>query len=229
MSRNKLYIPLDECFNMFSISSSTTGLVVPLAPFGYSRIHLTIYIKNMEMKDRVQKLSIHLTNELTGDIIKEFWFEFAVGSIEQHLSKKFKTFVHGYLDIITMHLVEEDTLSDKELYCSDCFINSQLDYKKLNKKTNAETQYSDLIEKIETAQPADFKICSDPNHRLLIDIKSNQMYINSSIGVLKLTGNDKMTAELMSLIETTFTDEIKSIHEIIEEFKDILEDYKVNV
>ena len=229
MSRNKLYIPLDECFNMFSISSSTTGLVVPLAPFGYSRIHLTIYIKNMEMKDGFQKLSVHLTNELTGDIIKEFWFEFAVDLVEQHLSKMFENFVHDYLDILTMHLVEEDTLSNKKLYCYDCFINSQLDYNQLNKKTRAQKQYFKIIETLEAISPTDCNICSDSNHRQLIDIKTNAIYFKSSRGILKLTDNDKMATDLISLIETTFTDKIKSIDEIIEDFKEVLEEYKVDL
>jgi len=229
MSRNKLYIPLDECFNMFSISSSTTGLVVPLAPFGYSRIHLTIYIKNMEMKDEVQKLSVHLTNELTGDIIKEFWFEFAIGLVEQQLSKICETFVHDYLDIITMHLVEEDTLSIKELYCHDCFINSQFDSKHFNKKTKAKKQYFEIIEKMRTISPTDYNICSDSKHRLLIDIKTNEIYFNSSVGILKLTDNDKIATDLISLIETTFTDQIKSIDKIIADFKDVLEEYKVDL
>ena len=229
MSQNKLYIPLDECFNMFSISSSTTGLVIPLTPFGYSRIHLTIYIKNMEMKNGFQKLSVHLTNELTEEIIKEFWFEFAFDLVEQKLSKTFEKFADDYLDIITMHLVEEDTLSNKELYCHDCFINSQFDLKQFNKKRKAKKQYFKIIEKMKNISPTDFNICSDSKHRLLIDIKTNEVYFNSSVGILKLTDNDKMATDLMSLIETTFTDQIKSIDEIIEDFKEVLEEYKVDL
>jgi hypothetical protein len=226
MSKNKVYFPKDERFNLFCISSSSTGLVIPLAPFGYPDIHLTIYIKDMENKIGFRKLSIHLSNHQTGKIVKECCLEFNEELLNQQYSEKFKQFSDRYLSILQRYIVEEKNLQNKKLVCYDCF-NKQFSQYKLHKKELAKQSYKQMIKDLKNIPKYKSEPCFDSKHRLLIDLKTGKIYMKGTVGVLKYSSTSKMLKELDSVFKEVFPEEISWFDKLFKDFKKVLKEYKV--
>ena len=226
MSKNKIYFPKDERFNLFCISSSSTGLVIPLAAFGYPAIHLTVYIKEMQNKKGFQKLSIHLSNHQTSEIINEYFLEFNEDLLKQHYSEKFQQYLDKYLSIIQKYVVEEKNLQNKRLVCYDCFTKKQFISYPVHKKEIAKKSYKQMIKNLKKADAFDFEPCSDSKHNLLLDLNTWKIYRKTIRGVLKFSSNTKMMKELGSVYDEIFPDEINWMKKMIKDFKKTLKVYK---
>lgn len=226
--KKKIYFPKDERFNLCCISSSSTGLVIPLAPFGYPDIHLTACIRDMKTKEGVQKLNIHLTNHQTGKLIKKLcYLEFNEELIKQHYSEKFQQFVDMYLSIMQKYVVEEKNLKNKKLGCYDCFAKKQRSCYPVHKKELAKKSYKLMIDDLKNISKHKFEPCLDPKHRLLMDLNTGKIYMKSITGVLKYSSMSKMMKELRSVYKEIFSDELKRITELDKEFKEALKEYRV--
>ncbi|MFH1472722.1 MAG: hypothetical protein ABIF85_07585 [Nanoarchaeota archaeon] len=226
MSKNRIYFPKDERFNLFCISFSSTGIVIPLAQFGYPAIHLTVYIKKMQNKDGFQKLSIHLSNNQTSEIINECFLEFNEELLKQHYSEKFQRFVDKYLSIIKKYIVEEKNLQNKKLVCYDCFCKKLVSSYPVHKKEMAVNSYKYMIKDLKKIDQFTFEPCSDSKHRLLIDVKTGKIYMKTLKGILKFSRMSKMEKELWSVYKEVFPDEINWMKTTIKNFKKTLTRYK---
>jgi len=226
MSKNKIYFPKDERFNLFCISSSKNGLVIPFAQFGYPTIHLTFYIKEMQNKKGFQKLSIHLSDHYNGKIIKEYFLEFNDELIQKHYSEKFKVFVEKYLLILKKYIIEQKNLQNKKLECYDCFIQKFKQYE-VHKKEIAKKSYKQMIKDIKEIHSYNFPPCSESKHRLLIDLNTGKIYFKSIAGVFKYSSTTKMMKELDSIFKETFPEEISWMNKLNKDFRKILKEYKV--
>lgn len=226
MSKNKVYFPKDERLNLFCISSSKHGLVIPLAQFGYPAIHLTFYIKEMQNKQGFQKLSIHLSDHQSGTILKEYFLEFNEKLIKKHYSEKFKNFIDKYLTVLKKHIIEAKNLQNKKIECYDCFIQKFKQYK-VHKKEIAKQSYKQMIKDLEKIHKVVFEPCSDSKHRLLIDLNTGKIYFRSVAGVFKYSSATKMMKELDSIFKETFPDEIDWMDNLHKEFKKVLKEYKI--
>jgi hypothetical protein len=222
----KVYFPKDERFNLFCISSSKNGLVIPLAQFGYPDIHLTFYIKEMQNKESFQKLSIHLSDQQKGIILKEYLLEFNEELIKKHYSEKFKLFVDKYLSVLKKYIVEAKNLQKKKLECYDCFTKKFSQYN-VHKKEAAKQAYKQMIKDIKKIYKYNFEPCSDPTHKLLIDLNTGKIYFKSTAGVFRYSSTTKMIKELDSVFKEVFPDEIKWIDNLNKDFKKILKKYKL--
>lgn len=225
--KNKIYFPKDERLNLCSISSSSTGLIIPLAPFGYPAIHLTAYIKDMQNKKGFQKVGIHLKNHQTGEIIETRYLEFNDELLKQQYSEKFEQFVDKYLSIIQKYFVEEKNLKNKKLVCYDCFTEKQRSSYSLHKKELAKSSFKQMIEDMKNISKHKFEPCSDSKHRLLIDLSTRKIYMKSISGVLKYSSTSKMMRELDSIFKEIFPDELNWLDELEKDFKKALKGYRV--
>jgi len=227
MSKNKIYFPKDDRFTLFCISSSSTGLVIPLAPFGYPDIHLTAYIRNMQTKEGFQKVSIHLKNHQTGEIIEERFLEFNEELLKKHYSKKFEMFVEKYLSIISKYIVEEKNLKNKKFTCYDCFIKKQISSYPMHKRKMAIKSYKQIMNDLKNIHEHDVEPCSNSKHRLLIDLNTGKIYMKSIEGVLKYSSTSKMMNELGSVYKEIFSEEIEWMDMLDRDFKKALKEYRV--
>lgn len=222
----KVYFPKDERFDLFCISSSKQGLVIPLDPFGYPAVHLTFYIKEMQTKKGFQKLSIHLSDHLNSKIIKECCLEFNEKLIKKRYSEKFELFVDKHLSVLKNYIVEEKNLQKKKLECYDCFT-KRFDQYKIHKKKVAKQSYKAMIKYLKNIDKHKFKPCTDHRHKLLIDVNTGKIYMKTMAGVFKYSNTTKMMKELNLIFKEVFPEEIRWMDQLKKDFRNVLKEYKV--
>lgn len=225
---DKLYFPVDENFNLFCLSSSSTGLVIPLGPFGYPSTHLTIYMRDVVSKEGFQKLVIHITHELTGEKIIESYVEFNKEMTKRYFEEKFHKYLLEIVEIMKECVVKEEVLRSKKLHCYDCML-SKFGSLNLSTRKAAAKSFIAFKEKIPLAQLSPIFPCSNPDHHLLIDMKSGDMFMKTRFGVtIYKDKSDHIFKKIEAAIQKIFPEEIAWMDKIHSEFSIALEPYKID-
>jgi hypothetical protein len=233
MSRNKFYLQnkfFDEnSTNFFSIASSKEGIVIPLNYFNYDNTHLTIYKKKMKNKEGYEKISIHLTKN--NKIIYENIFEINEEELNKNILNKLLIFLIKYKKLVDKYKINEDYLLKNDIYCFKCFI--ELEGINFNKdfrtKKLAKESYNKLLNLSKNKKKyPHFTKCNKPKHSLLSQKIDNnyKLFQKTPFGVIDLS-NDIFYKKIDFLFEKIFHEETSKAKELMEIFKQKLEECKL--
>ena len=208
MSKNKIYLPANESYDEFLIlSTSKEGIIIPLNFLGHPHLHATVYAKKIQEKDQTFKVSIHITDIIRNEIIKEFYFEFN--------ETELKEFVQKLLDIIKELSITEETLDKSTLCCFDCGLTDINMQKAMKNTANAKEFWKKFHQDI-NIQIIPVDKCTDIKHKLILDVKNERVYTKSSPGCYLVIDEEYSFIErLKPLVEEYFGEEFRAIDNIM--------------
>jgi len=224
--KTKFYLPKDDDINLFKIRSSDNAILIFLDYFGYPRLHITLYTKDLPNNKRL--FDLHIKNENESKQIYQTHLEIDINKIEDEINKKLFDLNDDFLNLIKKH--KKKSVKKRNLLCLSCYGEKSINFpEKIEDKIKAKKFYSELFGrtlKINVEELRKCKGCKNPEHNTFIDNKITDMYLRNQLGVFTFKDQTDFSYSLMSLLKKKFKKEFLYVEKIMGEIKQSLKEYK---
>jgi hypothetical protein len=180
----------------------------------------------MENKKGSKKLSIHITkdNKKIDEVFLE-WNDSNPEFTQKYLNKSIK-FMEEYAKLFEKYKLNIKNLDEKNTICYDCLIKH--DQLKLDTKTKAKESFNSIIKKLKKENLyLNFKDCKKSEHNILMNIKTGQMYRQTSFGLFTFLNTEKFIEEFGRIFEEVFKEEMQWLENAKNQLSTTLERYKL--
>jgi len=223
--KNQFYIPKDDKINLFKVRSSDNAIIIFLDYFGYPKLHITLYVKDLPEDKKL--FDIHITDEKKSKKIYQTHLEINIRKTEEEINKKLFDLNDDFLNLVKEH--KKKSVKKRGLLCLSCYSGNSIKFpEKIEDKTKAKKFYSELLGRtleVNVEELRNCKRCKYPEHNTFIDNKITDMYLRNQLGVFTFKDQKDFSYSLMGLLKKKFKKEFSYVEKIVKEVKQSLKEY----
>lgn len=212
----KVYLPKDE-EELFSVSKTKDGFMIPLAYFGYPNLHVQLFSRKLE--EDLVLFNIHIKDESNNEMIVNKSIRFKPSQLESHINKKLDRLKKVSLKYFNKWSKIKRNSSD--FRCLDCFREKIMPELPINKKNKAIEFYNELWDsKVDIKELNNFPLCNKHKHISLINLKDGNNYYRIDNFIL----TEKEINDYSNAVQEVFQEEFDKVSEF---FDSVHHDFKL--
>ncbi len=225
--KNKgFYLPKEGGENIFKIRGTDNAILIFLDYFGYKGLHITVYVKEIDEKNKI--FNIHITDEVNNKKIYDKSIKLNMVEFENDIQKDLLELNEVIINLVQDHVGKSKKVNN--LLCLSCFVQDKLEYpQRIKNRVEASRFYSGILNKTIEFDIEELKKCvncNNPEHDTYVDTNLTNLYMKNALGLFVFEDQLNFSKELLEIIKVKFQKEFDRLEGLFDEMKLVLESYK---